>query len=321
MAVPNAVQAAYDRDLPLIRSVATVVEQTVFGLASDRDYLFKGRIKRVDSIAEKLETGRYAKWREIDDFYACSVVVPNRHHVESVLEHLDTAFRRHAVRGRAVAQKPADVFRFDAPRFIGRLRDQQALGRLPGVEDILFEVQVLTALEYAWQVATHDEVFKGDQIDWRRDRLAAELKASIEQADNLVAAFDIAASVIVASPFRATERRELVVAFSLEQIRGGGLAEHLAPTSWVRFGDNVVNLVSAYARRDSIDDELNLVLAEVARLIAEESPPVAGSLFQLFVAAVFRLRGEKGLKKYRLVESDELTSIYRIPEVPTVIRV
>lgn len=306
---------------PLIRSVGTVVEQSVLGHASTHGYLFKGRIKTVASVAEKLETGRYLRWREIDDLYACSVVVPNRHHVDSVLTYLDAAFLQQAIRGRGVAQKPADVFRFDAPRFIGRLRDQQALGRLPGLDEILFEVQVLTALEYAWQVATHDEVFKGDQIDWRRDRLAAELKASVEQADNLIASFDTAASAIIASPFRATERRELVVAFCREQISGGGITEHLAPTSWARFGDNVVNLVSGYARRDEVDTELGLLLDEVIRLTTEAPTPLAGSLFQLFVAAVFRLRGAKGLKKYRVVESDEFASIYRIPALPTVIRV
>ena len=192
---------------------------------------------------------------------------------------------------------------------------------MPGVDEILFEVQVLTALEYAWQVATHDEVFKGERIDWRRDRLAAELKAAVEQMDNLVASFDLAASAIVASPFRATERREVVVGFCLEHISAGTIAEHLAPTSWVRFGDNVVNLVSRYARQGDVDTELELVLQEVDRLATDGPTPLAGSLFQLFIAAVFRLRGSKGLKKFRVVESDELASIYRIPTLPAVIRV
>jgi len=80
-----------------------------------------------------------------------------------------------------------------------------------------------------------------------------------------------------------------------------------------------VNLVSGYARQKQ-DAEL-LVLNEVERLTTEEPPPLAGSLFQLFVAAVFRLRGAKGLKKFRVVESDELASIYRIPTLPAVIRV
>lgn len=237
-----------------------------------------------------------------------------------ILEFLDGAFVSEAIKGRGVAQKPAEVFRFDAPRFIGRLGDQQALGRLPGVDEILFEVQVLTALEYAWQVATHDQVFKGERVDWRRERLAAELKATVEQADTLIASFDAAASAIAASPFPATERRALVVGFCLEQIEVGTIAEHLAPTSWVRFGDNVVNLVSGYARQEQ-DAELRLVLNEVERLTTEEPPPLAGSLFQLFVAAVFRLRGARGLKKFRVVESDELASIYRIPTLPAVIRV
>ena len=173
MAVPNAVQAAYDRDLPLIRSVGTVVEQSVLGHASTHGYLFKGRIKTVASVAEKLETGRYLRWREIGDHYACSVVVPNRHHVDSVLTYLDAAFLQQAIRGRGVAQKPADVFRFDAPRFIGRLRDQQALGRLPGLDEILFEVQCLLRLSTPGRLPLTMKCSKvtrsiGDVIDSRQ---------------------------------------------------------------------------------------------------------------------------------------------------------
>lgn len=320
MAVPRAVQAAYDRDLPLIQSVAAIASESVRAHAAACGYLFRERIKTVESLAEKLESGRFDDWRLIDDLYACSVVVPNRHHILPVIEYLDATFVRQDLRGRGIAQTPPDVFRFDAPRFIGTIAPQEGLKRLADLERVLFEVQILTALEYAWQVATHDPVFKGGLVDWRRDRLAAQLKASVEEADNLIAAFDEAASFVVASPHAGTERRARVVALCVDGVAAGNIPEHLAPQSWTRLGDNVVSLVTRYAGKHEVDAELDLLLSEVKRYAAEESVPVGGSLFQLFVAAAFRLHGERALRRFVLVDSDELTTVYRIPSVPASMR-
>lgn len=316
MPVPQAVQGAYDEALPLVRTLAGVVEPTVRNWCVSHDYFFRGRVKAAESLGEKLEGGRFGSWDEIDDLYACSVVVPTALHVDGTLEFLTAVFELVEQRGRGIAQKPPNVFRFDAPRCVLRLKPQEGLERPAGLEDLLFEVQVLTALDYAWQVATHDPIFKGDRVDWRRDRLAAHLKASVEQADSLIAAFDHAVEAIPVSPYTDTERRDRLVAFCVSGIEAGGIPATLTPQSWVRFADNVLSLIASYCRRDRVDEELDKLIEAAGHDAESGAIPVGGSLFQLFVALVVRLNGVDALKKRVIVDSSELRDIYRIAGVP-----
>src|ERR1700682_1909214 len=99
VSVPQAIREAYDRAQPIVKSVATIVEPTIAQWCRDRTYLFRGRIKTVESTGEKLEGGRYASWTAIDDLYACMIVVPDRNHVGKVLAYLETTFLVQAVRG------------------------------------------------------------------------------------------------------------------------------------------------------------------------------------------------------------------------------
>lgn len=196
MGVPVALQMAYNNRLDSLRELEAIVGPTIQRWASTHDYLFKDRVKEAESLSEKLETGRFASWPDIDDLYACTVVIPTTSHVERVLDFLRAAFREREVRGQGISQKAPDVFRFDAPRFIGTLIPQEGVERSAGLDDVLFEVQILTAFEYAWVVATHDLVYKGGHVDWRRARLAAHLKAAAEEADALIASFELTAESI-----------------------------------------------------------------------------------------------------------------------------
>jgi ppGpp synthetase/RelA/SpoT-type nucleotidyltranferase len=318
MPVPHAVQEAYERSRPLVASVAQVVKSTVEVWCEQHNYFFRGRVKTAASTAEKLETGRFRSWAEVDDLYAAEVVVPTLAQVPSALEYLRLTFRERKVRGRGIGQKAPGEFRFDAVRFIGTLIPQEGLERLSGVEDVLFEVQILTAFEYAWQVATHDSVYKGEVIDWRRQRLAAHLRASAEQADSLIAAFDNAADTISASPHRDTERREHIVRVCKQEIDEGRIPASLRPESWVRFGENVLNLVRQYGRRD-LDLELDRLLDGVTQTAAKGEVPISGTLFQLIIAEVVQLKGAQALSDFPIIDSGELHDIYRIPEIPTTV--
>ncbi|MHB8234395.1 MAG: nucleotidyltransferase family protein [Solirubrobacteraceae bacterium] len=316
MAVPQAVQEAYTQARPLIESVAAIVKPTVVAWTEQHEYFFRGRVKTVESLAEKLECGRIASWAEVDDLYAAEVVVPTLEHVSPTLEHLRRSFRPREIRGPGVSQKSPQEFRFDATRFIGTVVPQEGLTRLAGVEELLFEVQILTAFEYAWQVATHDSVYKGDAIDWRRQRLAAHLRAAAEQADYLIAAFDSAAEIIPLSLHRDTERREQIVSLCRRELEDERIPESLQPESWVRFADNVLSLVKRYAKRDKVDRELDTLLAALEARIAEGGVPFSGTLFQLVVSLVVQLKGVNALRSFPLVESIELRDLYGIMRVP-----
>lgn len=315
MGVPIAVQAAYDASLDDVRELEAIVGSTVQRWASANDYLFKGRVKDAPSLSEKLETGRYSRWGELDDLYACTVVIPTAPQVEMVLHFLRSAFLERQVKGRGIGQKPPDVFRFDAPRFIGSLTPQPGVGRPDGIDDLLFEVQILTAFEYAWVVATHDLVYKGGHVDWRRARLAAHLKAAAEEADALIASFALTAEGVAISPHSETNRRERVAGFFKEEFEAGRIPATLEPKSWARFSDNVCDLVRSFAR-DRVDEEIDLLIVDARTLFAEGGAPMSGSLFQLVTGLVNQRLGVEALRRYVLVESAELRDLHGVADVP-----
>ena len=315
MAIPQAVEEAYATALAAVRTVEAVVGSTVQRWASANDHLFKDRVKTSTSVSEKLETGRFESWTELDDLYACTVVVPTPSHIEGVLDFLRAAFVEVEVRGRGVAQKPADVFRFDAPRFIGTLTPQPEVGRPPGAETVLFEVQILTAFEYAWTVATHDLVYKGDRIDWRRARLAAHLKAAAEEADILITSFEKTSESIPLSPDRDSERRERVASFFQERVAEERLPATLVPASWSRLTENVIGLLRS-VKRDDVDGALDALLTDADAALARGPAPVSGSMFQFVIGAVAGRHGVDALRRYVVVESAELRDLYAVTDVP-----
>lgn len=315
MGVPLAVQSAYDISLDHAKALQAIVGAAVQRWASSNEYLFKDRIKTAPSVSEKLETGRYSRWQELDDLYGCTIVIPTASHVQGALNFLRSAFSEHEVRGQGISHKPPDVFRFDAPRFIGKLRPQPESERPPGVEDILFEVQILTAFEYAWHVATHDLVFKGGHVDWRRSRLAAHLKAAAEEADALIGAFELTAENIPISPHRDTSRTEQIAAFFREAHASGRIPDALVPASWARFSANVLRLVESYSGQ-RVDEELEALLAGADSFLSAGSVPVSGSLFQLVTGVVVTQRGKDGLRRFVIVDSSELRDLYSVPSVP-----
>jgi hypothetical protein len=320
--VPESVRAAYGNVEHLIVDLEAYVSDTLQRYCAANKYLFYGRRKTYDSLAEKLEGGRISSWSEIDDLYACTIVVPTIDHEPLVLEKLSQYFDCVAIRSRATAKTAPDVFRFSTTRFYGRLSEEAALSRPTGVGDIKFEVQIPTVFEYAWTTVTHDLVYKGSNVDWSRLRLAAQLKAAVEQIETIIGAFSAASSAVPVSSWPEVETKQKIISGFSSMITDGLISPELEPASWRRFGDNVWSLVKSYDRNP------NTLEASVDRLIegvraywgASGAPecPTSGTLFQLVVAFVASENSDGNLSKYRLVESVELRDLYGVTAVPSV---
>src|SRR4029077_4245942 len=52
-----------------------------------------------------------------------------------------------------------------------------------GLHGFLFEVQVKTFLQHAWGIATHDLVYKANEVSWATSRVAFQVKAMLENAE------------------------------------------------------------------------------------------------------------------------------------------
>lgn len=318
MSDPESLRQAFDRIQPLVDDVARHVGDTLERYCKDHGYLFRGRAKELTSLVEKLEGGRVDRWSDIDDLYACTIVVPVREHEDKVLRKLDSSFAPMEVKSRSGSKKAPDVFRFDGTRWYGRISDAAATTRQPGTGDVIFEVQVVTAFEYAWLAVTHDLVYKGDTADWRQQRLAAQLKAAVEQVEVLISAFESASDAILLSPWPQTEATALIVERFKRLAADGLLPETILPASWRRFGDNVYVLVKSYERNpDKILDAVAALLTTIEGDLLGAVPtqlPNSGTLFQYVLSVVNRPDTEGSLARFRVVPSRELPDLYGVQD-------
>jgi ppGpp synthetase/RelA/SpoT-type nucleotidyltranferase len=296
-------------------AVLAYVRASLAGWCRERHYALESRSKELESLSEKLETGRYGTWDKLDDLVAFTIVVPTASHEAGVLEFLNSQFEMVVVRGRDQVAKPPDVFRFDATRCYYRIRHAEPEPQLEQrAFEITFEVQIKTAFEHAWSVVTHDLVYKTDDISWTKRRLAAQLKAMVEQIDALVDNFERVAGDIpgMSDPETAAMAEALAV---LTALRADGLVDDsIVPASWSRLGENLMALAASITRtrgRRAAEK-----LQEIVRGFDEQvrdgtfQPALAGSLFQAVVAQQSAAGAD--LSRFPLVVSTELTDLYGV---------
>ncbi len=314
MGVPEAVATAYASTMVDARALRDTVSATILEWMKDKPFTFRGRIKALESVSEKLETGRVQSWAELNDLFACTVVVPTLVDVEPTLEFLDSAFRKSAVKTRANTIKPPDVFRFDSARFTGRLRHEAGAVRAPGVGELEFEVQVVTAYEYACQVVTHSVAYKAADVGWQELRLAAYLRGLSEQADAMAIGFSEMTEFIPPSPYPQLKLRRAIEQYFKDLVDGGRVPRELVPASWSRFAENVHELL-AHGREAgggprSEDTRWKRLKEAIEASVGGALPPGrSGSLFQ-FVVGVYQTLGWDDLGGRPLVPSRELRDLY-----------
>jgi len=316
---PESIRRAYHEAIPIADSIREYVRSTLQPYCDEHRYLFFDRIKDLDSLSEKIESGRTKAWSDLDDTYAATVVVPTTRHEPAVLEFLGEVFEKQQVRSRDTAMKAPDVFRFDTTRFYGTVTEAAAAERIPGMGEFIFEIQIPTVFEYAWITVTHDLVYKSGEVDWRRLRLAAQLKAVVEQAELIIESFERVKDSVPESAWPEVESKTQIVAKFKELMKAGYIRTELAPISWNRFADNVYALVCKYtenprARQSAV---LNLLSGMEAYVTDPDAPacPASGSLFQLVLGYVGRNDTVGSLDKFVVVESEELAVLYGVGNI------
>ncbi|WP_161808045.1 hypothetical protein [Mesorhizobium sp. 1M-11] len=161
---------------------------------------YESRVKAIESFAVKLESGRVRDPRSLEDFLACTLVVPTKADIDKAISAVRSKFtiryRRPPKDGQT--HKSADAFPFDDVRLYCIAKaDKTAPPR--AFDNIIFEIQIKTFLQHAWGIATHDFTYKTDKVSWGKDRIVAHLKAAIEHVElSLHEAATLSASSIVA---------------------------------------------------------------------------------------------------------------------------
>ena len=315
MIVPAAIERKHSYVLTYVERVGVRVRDIVSRFCEENGYAFIGRVKGVASLAEKLEGGRYSNWSQIDDLYACAVIVPTLSEESSVVEFLRDRFDERTLRSRGKSKKDPDVFRFDSTRFIGSLKASMA-GDGP-LAEIQFEVQVRSAFEHAWSVSTHALAYKGGNVGWRHRRLAAQLRASVEQLDQVVLGFQEWVGLIQEQSWSYVDDQRVLVSRFNDWVADGLIPSGVAPDSWVRFGENLYSFLSATMKwdRDSgharnVDQVLDALEVEL-RSLGSAKFPRSISLLQFCIGVMCKAGLAVDTKgKFSVLITDELRSLY-----------
>lgn len=328
MIVPNAVRQWYEDSSPYLNDLGQRVRELVAPFCRERHFLYEDRVKSVESLAEKIETGRFSNWEKIDDLFACTIIIPLVTDEPIVMEFLRNSFHQLELRTRNAVRKPADCFRFDSTRFIGRLlrKTQPEIDTARSAYDYSFEIQIKTVFEFAWSRTTHALTYKGDQVSWERQRLAAQLKAATEQLDILVNGFDAISDFMPQGNWPSVTDRITIESFFKRKVAEGAIPSELSPMDWTRFADNVYSLFQAFSGRRSNGSEsrpmadlnnfLDAIEKEISVLGAKYMPRSI-SLLQ-FVAGVLGSRGAppQKLDRYYFLLTDDLKSLYPKIDLP-----
>ena len=314
MIVPAAVSAKHAFVRPYVDEVGKRVRDIVTGFSETMGYPFLGRAKSLNSLAEKLESGRYGQWSQLDDLYACAIIVPTLSHEPAVLEFLRVKFIEVDCRLRASSMKDPEVFRFDSTRFIGALREEH--GMASGISDIRFEVQVRTAFEHAWSVTTHALSYKGGNVGWKHKRVAAQLRAAVEQLDQVVLGYQEWAEIIREQNWPVVDEQLRIAERFRSWVADGLIPLEVQPESWVRFSENFRALVAASMRRDpdaGHSKNVDIALEAVGRSLREKGNtyPMSLSLYQYSLGVLCEAEVVVSVnKRYSPVVTNEVETLF-----------
>src|SRR5689334_6144814 len=100
MIVPSPVELAYSSVRPHLEALQKLVRDTLHSYADPRGYAVISRVKKLESVAEKIESGRFAAWSDIDDLVACAIVVPSLLEEADALAFLESVFEQVGLRRR-----------------------------------------------------------------------------------------------------------------------------------------------------------------------------------------------------------------------------
>jgi hypothetical protein len=124
----------------------------------------------------------------MEDFFACTIVVPTVLQIAKAEEILEEWYEVAARRPPKdeVTHKRASDFVFDDLRLYLKQKPSET-GRNSDLDGIVFEVQIKTILQYAWGIASHDLIYKTDNVSWPKQRIAFQVKAMLEHAEIAIA--------------------------------------------------------------------------------------------------------------------------------------
>jgi ppGpp synthetase/RelA/SpoT-type nucleotidyltranferase len=178
MKVSATVRELYNSLHKLFRRLKIEVEQELKPYCEKYCHNFLSRLKSEESFAEKLECGGNIE----EDFYAATIIVDTYDKIKEVEQFLNETFVIMEKRPKKAGFP--DQFNFDGIRLYYKLKNWLSLPAI--LQNVTFEIQILTLLEHAWIHIFHDISYKTNDINWSKERLSYQIKTLLKNADMLI---------------------------------------------------------------------------------------------------------------------------------------
>ena len=287
MIIPLVLMQKYLEYEPFVKEVSQRVKDSVIKYCESSKYAFVYRTKELESIAEKIETGRYQKWSDIDDFFACTIIVPTINDERTVTEYIQNTFSIKKTTKRGQVKKAPEAFRFDTTRITCTLMKPDGIEPVGlSIYNILFEIQIKSAFEHAWAVSTHALAYKSETVDWKRLRLASQIKATVEQLDTLILSFEKSALQITENPYPEIKYKQKISNKFSKYFDSKILPTELKPKDMSRFSNNLYTLLTKSNNVTDWDKIFNIIEKEIKKLNLDKVPR-SFSLFQYISAILY----------------------------------
>lgn len=212
MKIIQSIEAIYEEQKELNLLLQNKVDE-IFSRLKLKSWHYFSRIKQLESFALKLETGRFSEAKSMEDFFACTIVVENLDQINKATELIRENFNVFLTRPKdqKLTHKEPSSFQFDDLRLYATLIQKDFLPEEP-INKVKFEIQVKTFLQHAWSLATHDLIYKSNEINWSKERIAYQIKAMLEQAELTISGVNnlITVPEVLKDNYETTQQKKIL---------------------------------------------------------------------------------------------------------------
>jgi ppGpp synthetase/RelA/SpoT-type nucleotidyltranferase len=185
--IVNSIQNLYNENSVYYQILKEEVDRILL-LKKNVRWHYESRLKKLESFAMKIEMGRFNKQDIFDDFFAATLVVKDLNEINFVEDLLISDFDicKKRPKDNLFTHKESSSFPFDDLRLYLTLKDTDTGKFEKKIYHLTFELQIKTFLQHAWTIATHDLIYKSQNINWAKERVAYQVKAILEQAEIMI---------------------------------------------------------------------------------------------------------------------------------------
>lgn len=251
MKIPRSIRTIYQEQFEICERMKKIIDNRMTSIKNPQ-WHYESRIKELSSFCLKIESGRF-DIKGLEDTFACTLVVRNATEIltaeKKISEYFNIKYKR--PNNPHFTHKDPESFPFDDLRIYATLSKDISLPDT-GLENIIFEIQLKTFLQHAWTIATHDLVYKTDDENWGKQRIAFQIKAMLEHAElSILEADRLSKSNAISKKTNKTEN-----ILSIMSIIKSHWDEPDLPTDLKRLSENISSLLGALKKDNNYLNEI-----------------------------------------------------------------